>query len=70
MVDTQEALRVKSRFMTKNRRTHDKALKQEADRHIFEESRKTADVADDLGMGKGIIIRRVREFKRNPIYSC
>jgi len=55
--------------MTKNRRTHDKALKQEANRLVFEESRKTAEVVHNLGIGKGIVIRRVREFKENPIYS-
>jgi transposase-like protein len=55
--------------MTKNRRTHDKALKQEADRLVFEESRETADVARNLGIGKGIVIPRVREFQKNPIES-
>jgi len=55
--------------MTKNRRTHDKALKQEADRLVFEESRETADVIRNLGIGKGITIRRVREFKENAIES-
>jgi hypothetical protein len=35
--------------MTKNRRTHDKALKKEADRLVFEESRKTAEVVTQPG---------------------
>jgi hypothetical protein len=55
--------------MTKNRRTHDKALKQKADRLVFEESRKNAEVVHNLCIGKGIVIRSVREFKENPIYS-
>lgn len=72
MVDTQEILQAKRAdgvSMTKNRRTHDKALKQEADRLVFEESRETADVARNLGIGKGIIIPRVREFQKTPIES-
>jgi transposase-like protein len=72
MVDTQKILQVKRAdevSMTKNRRTHDKALKQEADRLVVEESRETADVVRNLGIGKGIAIRRVREFKENPIES-
>jgi transposase-like protein len=55
--------------MTKNRRTHDKALKKEADRLVFEESRKTAEVVHNLGIGEGSVIRRVRKFKENLIYS-
>ena len=38
--------------MTKNRRTHDKGLKQEADRLVFEESRETADVVRNLGIAR------------------
>jgi hypothetical protein len=72
MVDTQEILQAKKAdevSMTKNSRTHDKALKQEADHLVFEESRKTAEVVRNRGVGEAIVIRRVREFKENPIYS-
>ena len=53
--------------MTKNRQTHDKAIKQEADRLVFSECRKTAEVVRNLGMCKWIVICRVREFEENPI---
>ena len=64
-----QAKRADGASITKNRRTLDKALKKEADRVVFEESRNTAAVVRNLGLDKGIVIRGVREFKKNPIDS-
>jgi hypothetical protein len=64
-----QAKRADGASITKNRRTLDKPLKQEADRLVFEESRNTAEVVRNLSLDKEIVIRGVTEFKENPIDS-
>ena len=55
--------------MSKNRRTYDKAFKQEAVRLVVEDGRKAVEVERNLGIGKGILGRWVRELKEDPAYA-
>jgi len=55
--------------MRKNRRSYDKAFKQEAVRLVVEEGRKPTEVERNLGIGKGTVGRWVREIKEDPVYA-
>ena len=55
--------------MVKNRRAYDKAFKREAVRLVVEEGRKAVEVERNLGIGKGIVGRWVRELKEDPTHS-
>ncbi len=50
----------------KPRRTYDKEFKREAVRLVLEEGRRASTVERNLGIGRGIISRWIREMKQDP----
>ena len=53
----------------RRRRTYDKAFKYEAVRLVLEEGRSAAEVERNLGTGRGIVSRWVREFSEDPDHA-
>lgn len=53
----------------RRRRTYDKAFKHEAVRLVLEEGRSAAEVERNLGTGRGIVSRWVRELTADPDHA-
>jgi transposase len=53
----------------RRRRTYDQAFKLEAVRLVLEEGRKASEVERQLGIGKNIVARWVRQFTDDPQQS-
>ncbi len=54
--------------MTK-RRTYEEEFKREAIRLVVEEGRKASEVENNLGIGKSLVSRWIREFKEDPEHA-
>ena len=55
--------------MGKRRRSYDKTFKLEAVRLVLEEDRSASEVERELGVGRSVVGRWVREFLRDPDHS-